>query len=36
MTASIYLILDLEYPRFGLIRLDQYDKVLVDVRQSMK
>ena len=36
MTASIYLILDLEYPRFGLIKLDPFDQVLIDVRQNMK
>jgi hypothetical protein len=29
-------ILDLEFPRLGLIRIDSFDQVLVDVRQSMK
>lgn len=32
----VYVIVDLEFPRFGLIRIDQYDQVLVDVRNSMK
>jgi hypothetical protein len=32
----VYIVLDLEYPRMGFIRLDPYDQVLVDVRQSMK
>lgn len=36
MAATLYVILDLEYPRFGLIRLDAADHVLVDVRNSMK
>ena len=36
MSIAIYVILDLEYPRFGLIRVDATDQVLVDLRQSMK
>lgn len=36
MTVSVYLILDLEFPRFGLIRLHQYDDVLVDLRRSLE
>lgn len=36
MAATLYIILDLEYPRFGLIRIDAADQVLVDVRNSMK
>ncbi len=35
MSATLYVILDLEYPRFGLIRVDAADKVLVDVRNTM-
>ncbi len=35
MALAIYVILDFEFPRLGLIRLDAYDRVLVDVRQSM-
>jgi hypothetical protein len=34
--ASVYVILDIEYPRVGLIRIDAYDQVLDDLRQSMK
>jgi hypothetical protein len=34
LAASTYLILDLEYPRFGLIRIDEADQLLVDVRAS--
>jgi hypothetical protein len=33
---TIAVILDMEYPRIGLIRLDAWDQLLVDVRQSMK
>ena len=36
MTAAIYVIVDLEFPRRGLIRLDAADKILVDVRREMK
>jgi len=31
----VYVIVDLEFPRFGLIRIDKYDQVLVDLRSSM-
>jgi hypothetical protein len=34
MAASVYLILDLEFPRYGLIRIDPMDQLLVDVRAS--
>jgi hypothetical protein len=36
MALALYVIVDLEFPRLGLIRLDAYDKVLVDVRESMR
>ena len=36
VTLALYLILDLEYPRFGLIRVDAFDQILVDVRNTMK
>jgi hypothetical protein len=32
---SIYVILDMEYPRLGLIRVNAADRVLVELRQSM-
>ena len=35
-SSTMYLILDLEYPRFGLIRVDADDQVLIDLRASMK
>jgi hypothetical protein len=35
MAATLYVIVDFEYPRIGLIRLDEGDQVLVDLRQSM-
>lgn len=33
--VAIYLIIDLEYPRLGFIRIDAYDQALVDLRASM-
>ena len=33
---TVYVIVDMEFPRFGLIRVDATDQVLVDLRQSMK
>jgi len=34
--VSVYVILEIEYPRRGFIRIDAYDQVLVDVRRSMQ
>jgi hypothetical protein len=36
LSFATYVILDLEFPRRGLIRIDQYDQVLIAVRDSMK
>jgi hypothetical protein len=32
----IYVIVDIEYPRFGWIRVDAADRVLIELRESMK
>lgn len=32
----VYVILDIEFPRMGLIRVDAIDQVLVELRESMK
>jgi len=34
ITVAIFVTLDLEFPRIGLIRMDEVDQLLVDVRQS--
>lgn len=36
MALAIYVIVDLEFPRMGLIRVDAADEVLVELRQSMR
>ena len=33
---AVYVIVDLEYPRLGLVRIDTFDQALVDVRATMK
>jgi len=32
---ALYIIIDLEYPRVGLIRVDSFDLALVELRASM-
>jgi hypothetical protein len=36
MAITVYVILDLEYPRVGFLRVDDFDQALKDLRQSMK
>jgi len=35
LAMALFVIVDFEFPRFGLIRLDSADSVLVEVRRSM-
>jgi hypothetical protein len=35
MAVAVYVILDIEYPRLGLIRVDAFDQALIDLRESM-
>lgn len=36
LSIAVYVIIDLEYPGSGLIRIDGFDQVLRDVRASMQ
>ncbi|MET1081472.1 MAG: DUF4239 domain-containing protein, partial [Burkholderiales bacterium] len=36
LAGAVYVIVDMEYPRLGLIRVDAFDQVLIDLRQSMQ
>lgn len=36
MATALYVIFDMEFPRFGFIRIDAADKILVELRDSMK
>jgi hypothetical protein len=35
MAVAVFVILDIEYPRLGLVRVDVFDQALVDLRESM-
>jgi hypothetical protein len=35
LSATVYVILDFEFPRLGLIRIDSFDYLLTDLRASM-
>ena len=35
ISASVYLVLDLEYPRAGFVRIDGFDQTLANLRRSM-
>ncbi|WP_249221412.1 DUF4239 domain-containing protein [Cupriavidus sp. KK10] len=36
LTVTLYVIVDLEFPRLGLIRVDTFDEVLREVRNGMR
>jgi hypothetical protein len=36
MAITVYVIMDIEHPRLGLIRVDAADEVLAKLRESMK
>ena len=36
MATTVYVILDLEFPQLGIIRIDAFDQVLVELRQTMR
>lgn len=36
LCSAVFVIMDLEYPRFGLIRIDDFDQAIVDVREAMQ
>ena len=36
LTVAVYVIIDMEYPRVGLIQIDKFDQALMEVRASMK
>lgn len=33
---TIYIIVDLEFPRLGLIRVDSFDQILIDLKANLK
>ena len=36
LSISVYVILDLEFPRLGIIRVDAFDHYIVEVKNSMQ
>ena len=36
LSATLYVIFDIEYPRLGFIRVDAADQILLDLRRSMQ
>jgi hypothetical protein len=36
MAGTVYVVLDLEFPRLGIIRVDSFDQLLIDVRRGME
>lgn len=36
LSVTVFVILDIEYPRLGLIRIDSADQILLDLRKSMQ
>jgi hypothetical protein len=36
LSLTVFVILDLEYPRSGLIRLDTFDRTLLELRNTMR
>ena len=36
IAVTVFVILDIEYPRLGLIRIYTFDQVLMELRESMK
>ena len=36
LALTVYVILDLEFPRIGLIKVDSFDRSLYELRESMK
>jgi len=35
MAVAVFVILDIEYPRLGLVRVDAFDQALADLRERM-
>ncbi len=36
LATTVYVILDLEFPRLGMVRIDSSDRILVELRATMK
>jgi hypothetical protein len=36
IAVAVYVILDIEYPRLGLIRVEAFDQAPVELRETMR
>ena len=36
LSIVLYVVIDLEFPRFGLIQLTEADRFLIEAREAMK
>jgi hypothetical protein len=36
LAVTVYVIFELEFPRFGLVRIDAMDRALIELRQAMR
>jgi hypothetical protein len=36
MAVTVYVIIDIEYPRLGVIRVNAFDSIMIELRASMK
>jgi hypothetical protein len=36
VAIAVYVILDIEFPRAGFVRIDYVDQILLDLRNSMR
>jgi predicted membrane protein len=36
LAITVFVIVDMEHPRFGIIRVDSFDQVLMDLHRSMQ
>ena len=36
VSTTVYVTIDLDYPRQGLIRVDDFDQALIELRESME
>ena len=36
LAVTVFVVMDMEFPRLGFIRVDSFDQVLKDLRQTMQ
>jgi len=36
LSTTVFVIVDMEYPRLGFFKVNAFDQAIVDVRSSMK